>query len=544
MLVFACAFIVASLLGWGLTWGVIPIAHRAGFLDVPDRTRKKHARPTPLLGGVAICLTLLAGTLLFGLAFDLGNVVRPSAENFLPALLVSTVALCLVGLYDDKHGMRARTKLLFQTLAILPFVLWGRSVTSGHLLGFNFDLSTIGLPLTLLWLVACTNFINLIDGLDGLAGSVTLIVCSAVGILSWLNGQPEVCLVATVLSGSLVGFLLHNRPPARIFLGDSGSLPLGFLVGALSVEASMKRAAGLTLVVPLALLCIPMFDTVMAIVRRKLTGRKIGQGDYAHIHHCLRERGLSPEHTLLTIASLCALTAVGAVAGAVFENDVVSVGCTLGIVIGLIVTRLFGFRETQLLVNQVRTTWSVLAELPNSVQQRMQVQQLLEASMSGLASPKTLDDIIAIADRLQLSSLEFAFESPDGDVSHPVILWQRPGEILQADALWEYRCALPRENGYQAVILVRGPLAQQQQLPLVTQFLRLLDTVCATFPAEEGVAPAVSELSEAPGSRRELHEGPHTLRGPHGIWPVRAGGDEETHSVTELEPRPRAREAA
>src|SRR5262249_59995404 len=122
---------------------------------------------------------------------------------------------------------------------------------------------------------ACSKFVNLVGGLDGLAGSVGLIVSLAVAVLAWWNQVPTAAVLALSLAGAVVGFLAFNWPPARIFLGDSGSLPLGFLVGALSLEAAAKKAAGLTLAVPVVLLSIPMFDTSMAILRRKLNGRKI-----------------------------------------------------------------------------------------------------------------------------------------------------------------------------------------------------------------------------------------------------------------------------
>src|SRR5207253_178463 len=143
--------------------------------------------------------------------------------------------------------------------------------------------------------------------------------------------------------------LLHNWPPARIFLGDSGSLPLGFLVGALAIEASVKKAAGLTLAVPFVLLSIPMFDTSMAILRRKLNGRKIGQGDRAHIHHLLRDRGLTPTQTLLAIGSMCLATATAAILATIYRNDLIAVALCCGLLALLIAGRVFGFDELVLL---------------------------------------------------------------------------------------------------------------------------------------------------------------------------------------------------
>ena len=224
--------------------------------------------------------------------------------------MISTVLLCGLGLYDDKYGMRAGAKFLLQTLAVLPFVCWGQTNTNAHLFGVQIHLTWLAVPVCMLWLVSCANFVNLVDGLDGVGSSLGLIVSLAIAALAWWNGQAEMCLLATILCGALMGFLCFNLPPARIFLGDSGSLPLGFLVGALALEASVKKAAGLTLAIPVVLLSgADVFDASAAIVRRKLNGRHIGQGDREHIHHVLRDRGLSPSQTLLRICLMCSITA-------------------------------------------------------------------------------------------------------------------------------------------------------------------------------------------------------------------------------------------
>ena len=149
---------------------------------------------------------------------------------------------------------------------------------------------------------------GLADGMDGLAGSISLIVTSAFGLLAWQAGQAEVATFACVVVGALLGFLIFNWPPAKIFMGDAGSMTLGFLVGALAMRFSPQQAVAFTLVAPTVLFSVPIFDTAMAILRRKLTGRGIGQADRSHLHHRLQDRGLSRLQTLLLIGSICRQT--------------------------------------------------------------------------------------------------------------------------------------------------------------------------------------------------------------------------------------------
>ena len=204
------------------------------------------------------------------------------------------------------------------------------------------------------WLVAFANVINLIDGLDGLAGSIGLVVSLTIAALAGIYGQYGVCFLALLLGGSLVGFLIHNWPPARIFMGDSGSLTVGFLIGAMSIESLVKEAMGFTLIVPLVLVSIPMFDTFMAILRRKLTGRSVGIADRAHIHHRLQDRGLTRVQSLLTLTGLCSVMAVVAVASVCLGSDLLAVGLCASILAFLIVGRIFGHHEITLLFQRLR----------------------------------------------------------------------------------------------------------------------------------------------------------------------------------------------
>lgn len=471
---------------WLLTLYARHFARRVQFLDWPDKTRKLHPAATPLLGGAAVCLTLLAGCYEL-LAMGGFALHRDGALHFVPALLLTTTLLCMIGLWDDRFVLSARVKFIGQILAILPFAVWGRTTTSVELLGWQVDSIWLGLPLTMLWLVSCTNFVNLIDGLDGLAGTVSLIVVATVGVLAYLNQLSDVLAICVVLCGAIIGFLGHNWPPARIFLGDSGSLPLGFLVGALAIEGSAKKAAGITLVAPLVLLSIPMFDTVMAILRRKLNGRNIGQGDREHIHHCLRDRGLTPQQTLLSIGGLCFATAASVLAAAVLGNDAIAVvGCS-GVLVALISAQVFGFRETALLGRHVTAVWTQLAAVPRALRARFLLARF-ETSVEARWQ-EFWEQLVRRVERMEGESLEFASRDLQTNERLSYLTWSaEKSEARQrltagpVSASWELTCTVPRGVRHQTRLAVRGRVAVHSQAKHLSELLELFTAFCAGVP--------------------------------------------------------------
>ncbi|MSR56436.1 MAG: undecaprenyl/decaprenyl-phosphate alpha-N-acetylglucosaminyl 1-phosphate transferase [Planctomycetaceae bacterium] len=469
---------------WGLTHLASSVGRRFGILDYPDKERKWHARATPRTGGLAVCATLLAGAvLLIAFGSRLSTFVPPPSQ-LTTWLSVSTALLCGLGLWDDKWGMQARTKLLWQIIAILPFVCWGRSSSAVSLFGWPLDSAVVTVPLILFWLVSCTNFVNLMDGLDGLAGSVGAIIALAVAALAGWNQQAEVALLASLLGGSLLGFLLHNWPPARVFLGDCGSLPLGFLVGALSLESAAKKAAGMTLAVPIVLLCIPMFDTSMAILRRKLNGRQIGQGDRAHIHHCLRDRGLSPTQTLLALGGLCAVTAAAAIASTMLNNDWIAVG-TGGVLLAfLIAGRVFGFDETMLLVRHVQAVGSMLRAAPRALRARLFVVRL-EASVASDQS-ELWQKIVARAKQLSRVEIEFVCEDTTSGRKLALLNWNStPRPTDDVDSCWQVSYAIPRGEGIRARAEARGALPGAGNAHPDHELSELLAALCRHWPLGE-----------------------------------------------------------
>jgi UDP-GlcNAc:undecaprenyl-phosphate GlcNAc-1-phosphate transferase len=413
-----------------------------------------------------------------------GIIADARTVRFTGFVLLSAALLCILGLCDDKYGMRARSKFFWQAVAVLPFVCWGRATSSADLFGWHVDLAWVAVPVMLFWLVSCTNFVNLVDGLDGLASLVGLVVSLTVAVLAWWNQAPAVCLVATILSGALAGFLMFNWPPARIFLGDSGSLPLGFLVGALALEAAAKKAAGLTLAVPVVLLSIPMFDTSMAILRRKLNGRRIGQGDRAHIHHCLRDRGLSPVETLLAMGLMCLATAIAAILATIFNNDLWAIGICLAVLAVLVAGRVFGFDETMLLARHIQAVATFVKSMPRTLRAKFVVVRLERSVAAGQLD--LWHKIVKRAKRLDGVEIVFACEDLASGRELKSLAWTSPatdGASLAGEApVWQLQYTAPRGPGVQTRIRAAGRAPRGAGLNWLEELSEMLVALCDNWP--------------------------------------------------------------
>src|SRR5262245_41967258 len=334
------------------------VALRCGLVDRPDGDRKVHPGSVPVAGGVAVFMSICAvlGTARFmthSLSDDLSEQTR-----FLVGLLLAGITICLVGLADDWLGLRARYKLLGQIVAVGLVMSAGLMVRTIRLFHWELDLGLLAVPFTAFWLLGAINSLNLIDGMDGLLGSLGLIICLAMGGMAVLGQHWAMAAVAVAMGGALLGFLRFNFPPASIFLGDSGSMLIGLVVGFLGIQCSLKAPATIALAAPLAIMTIPILDTILAITRRKLTGRSIYATDRGHLHHCLLRHGLSNRRALMLVATLCLVTVVGTLTSLLLSNELVAVLSALAVVVMLIVTRLFGHAEMLLIMNRV---WSTAA---------------------------------------------------------------------------------------------------------------------------------------------------------------------------------------
>lgn len=307
---------------------VIPVrwlAFRLGAVAEPGG-RRIHRQATPLLGGLAMYIG-------FGLAAAIY-----STNGQTEGLLLSAAVITALMVLDDRGGIAPSIKLGFQLLAsLLAVVVFGIQIKYVSIPGHdivNF-IPAVSIPLTLFWFVGLQNTINLIDGVDGLAAGVVAIVAGAILLAAINLSRPDIVILAGCLIGACLGFLIFNWHPARIFMGDTGSNFLGFTLAALSVLSVAKVAVVISLVVPILALTIPILDTGLAILRRRVRGQSIATGDAEHLHHRLLDYGLSARETALVFYFGTAIFA--AIGLTIYGHRKVFVGAILLLVLGIAV---------------------------------------------------------------------------------------------------------------------------------------------------------------------------------------------------------------
>ena len=363
----ALCFLVAAVASLILVPSVRTIALQWGFVDRPDLNRKLHHRPIALCGGLAVFISVLIGFLAivqFDRRFSIYELGVIESKWYV--MFFAAGAILLVGLIDDAWSLRGRQKLLLQFLIITALVGSGTVVEIINLFGKELPLGPFAYPITVLWLLIAVNALNLIDGADGMATTVGCFVSAGLALLAWQTGSPMSAVLAISLSGSLVGFLVFNRPPASIFLGDAGSMMIGLFVGVLAVWSSVKESTVLASA-PVAILALPLFDSSAAIVRRWLTGRSIYTTDRAHLHHLLQEK-FGSRGMLFVVASLCAFTTLLSVFSSWYGVPwLAGVGVVMALSV-LILTRSFGHAEARLVLGKVSSlVSSFLASSPVSM---------------------------------------------------------------------------------------------------------------------------------------------------------------------------------
>ncbi|GAV24152.1 undecaprenyl-phosphate alpha-N-acetylglucosaminyl 1-phosphate transferase [Carboxydothermus islandicus] len=283
-------FILALILTLILTPIIKKIALRAGAIDIPD-ARKVHKSPIPRMGGLAIFLSFTV-TVLFLLPID---------QKVL-AILAGSVVLVIFGILDDVYSLNPKVKLLGQIMAAIIPVAFGIKVNYvTNPFGGLIWLGDASYFLTIFWIVAIVNAINLIDGLDGLASGTAAISAVFIGIAALTRGNEFAYYAAIALTGGALAFLKFNFNPAKIFLGDTGSMFLGYCLGILSVLGTAKSPTLISIFIPVLVMAIPIFDTLFAILRRFFAGRPIFKPDKGHLHHCILDLGYSQRKTVLII---------------------------------------------------------------------------------------------------------------------------------------------------------------------------------------------------------------------------------------------------
>lgn len=306
----------AALLAALLAPPVRDLARAFGLLDQPDPARKLHTRAVPRLGGVALLAAFHAAV---G-AWLLLAPAAPGAVEGLGGLLVGGALVAGLGLYDDLRWAGAPLKLTVQVAAALVAwqAGWRLEVVALPFLP-PVALGPLALPATVLWLTLTTNALNLLDGLDGLAAGQAVLAAGALGAAAWLNGEGGLVVLLAALLGATAGVLPWNRHPASIFLGDSGSMALGFLLGAASLGAAAAAPGQVALLVPVVALALPLGDTLFAFVRRALAWKNPLKGDQGHLHHRLLAAGVGHAAAVRQLHLAALLLAVSAVALAALQ---------------------------------------------------------------------------------------------------------------------------------------------------------------------------------------------------------------------------------
>jgi UDP-GlcNAc:undecaprenyl-phosphate GlcNAc-1-phosphate transferase len=297
------ALICAVLLAYTLTPIIRVLAFKIGAIDIPRDNRRMHKKPIPRIGGLAIFLSFMTTCLLFC-----------NIDHELMTVLCGSMLMVMLGVLDDIYSLNPWLKLIWQLGVALATVLSGITIDQINIGGKFVDLGIWSIPITMFWIAGLTNAINIIDGLDGLSCGVSTI--SSISILFVIviqGGDYTSALITLILIGSCFGFLPFNKNPAKIFMGDTGALFLGYTLAVISVEGMFKAHTLISLVVPLIIFALPLTDTTIAIVRRLLAGKSPFSADRGHLHHKLVDMGFTQKESVKILYSICGILGLVAV---------------------------------------------------------------------------------------------------------------------------------------------------------------------------------------------------------------------------------------
>ena len=298
---YLAAFLISLIISLFSTPLIIKLSSSLSIVDKPGK-RKINTEVVPTAGGIAIYLAFVL-TALF---------IMPLGQT-LKGILIGGSFMLVVGLLDDKYAISAPLKFSTQIIGALILISFGVRINFiTNPFGGLLYLGMFSLPFTVFWIVSIINTINLIDGLDGLAAGVAIIAVSTLFVVALQQNQTTAALLALITAGSCLGFLKYNFNPARIFMGDTGSMFIGYIIAAVSITGALKSAAAVTIFVPMLALAVPILDTTFAIIRRFFNDRPIGEADQGHIHHRLLAIGMSQKQAVISVYVLSMI--LGAVA--------------------------------------------------------------------------------------------------------------------------------------------------------------------------------------------------------------------------------------
>ncbi len=352
---------------------VIRLAQGGIGLDHATETRKKHATPIPRIGGLPLMLAVSLGLVL------ILTQLPEHSSNWFP-ILFGSVAMYALGLRDDIKPLGARVKLLGQVAAAVLVYWLGLSIESFSYPGTSgsIELGLWSMPVTVFWLIAVPNIVNLIDGFDGLATGLGLCMSVTLGIVGLHAEQVAVACYAFTMAGALLGFLVFNFPPARIYLGDGGAYLIGFTIAALSLTSSNKGSVAAVLFVTLVALGVPILDTTFALLRRALRGYPLFHADDEHFHHKLEGLGFSKRRILLGIYGLCVVLCLVGLSIIWSQGRTLPIGICVLFILVLFVLRYFHFLRNW---EDFRRKWDRVLGRRREVQYALLQAQLLELEL-------------------------------------------------------------------------------------------------------------------------------------------------------------------
>ena len=296
------AALLSALVAFTLTPSVSALAHKIGAIDVPRDSRRMHKTPIPRIGGLAIFAGFVVASLVF---------CKITPE--LVAIYAGGLIIVAVGVIDDVSPINAWIKLIAQIGVALIAISQGVVLEYINFFGNYVHFGVLSVPITVVWIVGLTNAINLIDGLDGLACGVSAISSISLLLVMLLKGELVFATVTAVIVGACIGFLPFNSNPAKIFMGDTGSLFLGYTMAVISVSGVFKLHTVISFIIPLSIFGLPLFDTAFAFVRRMLKGKSPFSPDRGHLHHRLIDMGFNQKQSVRILYAICAILGTSAI---------------------------------------------------------------------------------------------------------------------------------------------------------------------------------------------------------------------------------------
>ncbi|MBO5648827.1 MAG: undecaprenyl/decaprenyl-phosphate alpha-N-acetylglucosaminyl 1-phosphate transferase [Clostridia bacterium] len=295
--------ICAAIVSLTVTPIVRVLAYKVGAVDIPRDNRRMHNKPTPLMGGLSIFLGFSVAMLLFC------EITLPIFSAWFSGLIIIAV-----GILDDVYNLNPWIKFFIQfAAAAVPVCIGDIRIEYIDLFGHYIQFGVFSIPITLLWIVGMTNAINLIDGLDGLACGVSAICSASMLIVTLLHAEMHVALLTAILTGACVGFLPFNRNPAKIFMGDTGALFLGYMLSILSIIGVFKTTAVVSFLTPVIIFGYPLFDTTFAFIRRIRQKRSPFSADRGHLHHLIIDMGFNVRQSVAILYCICSLLGILAI---------------------------------------------------------------------------------------------------------------------------------------------------------------------------------------------------------------------------------------